>query len=577
MKRISFTSLVGKLQIMALRFPVTLLLLAGVAGSMFWLINDHDADIPYRWWIFCIVGTVISLTAALGTENTGNRLLQCGVPAVSVLLWGLYCMLLPPDKGFHTDEYLQAGIAGAVFSAAVFFISFLKKDQDTAFWAFSKEIILQGCTAFIFGCIFYAGLSLAVYSLDILFGINIKNKVYENLAVICYVLFLPVYFLANIPDKTAKYSEEISFYKIFRILGLYILTPVLGIYTLILYAYLARIIIVWELPNGWVSTLVSTLAVGGLLLLVILYPAYRKKENRVAVLLSRYLGLLLLPLLALMTVGIFRRIGDYGLTINRCYVLVLNVWFYAIFIYLSVTRSKHIKWILISPAVILLLVSFGPWRITQITRIDLQNRLKTHLSQLDFLKNSKISLSASPAFFLNVDDKEKEKIGETMGYLANTYGMEVLQPFFEEDVSNKSWYETVNGLNLSLKPFSSSSLFSSVQVTSICFQNTADYTSFVPVKFNKWEKDPDVSFQNDSLYYKNTADKRSFSIPIKETALLLQGGQEKISLPFSPENKACVVQEDNYLLLISRISGRLYPEKGDSVQIDSFEGYLFYK
>jgi hypothetical protein len=577
MKRFSFASLIEKLQQLIRRFPVTLLLLAGVAGLILVEINAFEPDIRYHWWAFFIVGTIISLAVALGTENTGNRLWQYGLPVISVLLWGVRCLFLPAEERLHFDDYLQTGIIGAVFLIAVFFISFLKKNQDAAFWTFTKELIQQWSIAFLFGCVLFAGLCLAVYSLDTLFGIDIAGEVYQNLSIICFVLFSPVYFLANIPGKTAKYSREMSFHKVLKILGLYILMPVLGIYTLILYAYLARIVVAWELPNGWVSTLVSTLAAGGLSVLLILYPVYLRKENRAAVLLSRYSGLLLLPLLALMTVGIFRRIGDYGLTINRCYILLLNIWFYAIFIYLSVTRSKAVKWILISPAVILLLASVGPWRVSRITQIALQNRLETHFSQLDFLKNGKISLSDSPVFFRDMDRKEKEKIKETIEYLADTYGVEDLQPFFEDDIAGQSKYDIIHGLSLS--PPGYASLSFGVNIDGVYFQDVASYRSFVPVKQDRRNKTQDVSLQDNSLHYKNKVDDRSFSIPLKETALqLIKGdGDNYVHLSFSPENKACIIQGEGYFLLITHISGERYFEKADSLQINSFEGYLFYK
>jgi len=64
-----------------------------------------------------------------------------------------------------------------------------------------------------------------------------------------------------------------------------------------------------------------------------------------------------------MSIGIFRRIGDYGITINRCYILLLNIWFYGIYIYLFLTKSQHIKWILMSLVGIALISSIGFWSV----------------------------------------------------------------------------------------------------------------------------------------------------------------------------------------------------------------------
>jgi hypothetical protein len=577
MKRFSLTSLVGKLQLLFLRFPVTLLLIVCVAVLSFRVINIHSLDIPYCWWIFFAVGAVISLVVVLGTEDLVNCLWQYGMSVVAVMLWGVYCMFLPPENDYYFDSRLQTGIITAVFSLAVFFVSFLRKNRETAFWSFSREIIVQAAIAGLFGLVLFGGLCLAVYSLDILFGVNVNNDVYVNLLVVCFILFSPVYFLSNIPDKNLKYEGDTSFHRAIKIFGLYIMSPILGVYTLILYVYLARIVVIWELPNGWVSFLVSALAVGGLLILLLLYPVYLRKEDRVAVFLSRYFGLLLMPLLALMTVGIFRRIGDYGLTINRCYVLLLNVWFYAIFIYLYFSRSRHIKWILISPAVILLLVSVGPWRVSRITQIALQNRLETCFSQLDFAKDGKISLYSSSDFFKNLDKEEKEKIGGPLRYLAETYGLKSVQQFFVEDISKKSGYEIINALNLRLRE--RDYVWFSVRITDVYFQNIDGYKSFAAVAFEGNSGDTGVSFQNNCLHYKSKVDDRNFSIPLEESLsqLIRDEDRRHLSLPFSPENKAYTVRGEQYSFLITNVDGYLYSKTTDSLNINSIRGYLFYK
>jgi hypothetical protein len=578
MKPFSLISLKEKLQLVLNRFPVTLSLIAGLSVLLFVEING-SSEISYQWWIFLAIGAVISLAATLGMENTAVRWRQYVITLTLIALWGVYCFFLPPENKFHLDDSLQIGVIGAAFLCAAFFISFLKKEKDAAFWLFSQETIFQGCSAFLFSGILFAGLSLAVYSLDNLFNVNVSNKVYLNLLVSCFILFLFVYFLANIPGKKAKYNEEILFPKILKILGLYILSPILGIYTLILYAYLARIIVAWELPDGWVSILVSTLSIGGLLVILILYPLYLKKENKAAVLLSRYFGLLLLPLLVLMTIGIFRRISDYGITINRCYILLLNVWLYGIFIYLSITQSRHIKWILISPAIIFLLASAGPWRFSRITQTALQNRLETHFSQWDFLKQGKISLSDSPAFFQKMNEEDKKKIKETIEYLIDTYGTEAIQPFFEEDITDRTAYAIIRELNLSPSGILHEHSFS-IDITGVYLQNIADYESFMHVCARcRQQETINISVENNVLHFENKMDGHSFSIPLKEQIinLLKERNNNYITLPFSPENKNFTIRGESYLLLITQASGELYLEKKDRIKINSFQGYLFYK
>ncbi|MEI7505031.1 MAG: DUF4153 domain-containing protein, partial [Paludibacter sp.] len=332
MKRLSLKILIEKVRLVTLRFPFTLIFIFGLAYYLMLKINNHDTEIQQRIWAFLSLGIALSILVTLFSEEFKKQIIRIGLNLLSVILLSIYVYWLP--EKLLTNHYYQLVIIGLSFILSSFIISFLKKNNDVPFWEFSKNVILQLFISFVFAQVLMSGLSLAILSLKELFGVNIKPEVYGNLAVFCYLIFASIYFLANIPDEIEKRKSEYTFNKFIKILGLYILLPILAIYSLILYVYLAQIILKWELPNGWVSTLISTLGVGGFVCMLILYPLRLENENKIVILFSKYFPLLLLPLLILMSVGIIRRFGDYGLTINRCYVLILNCWLYFISIYL---------------------------------------------------------------------------------------------------------------------------------------------------------------------------------------------------------------------------------------------------
>jgi hypothetical protein len=68
----------------------------------------------------------------------------------------------------------------------------------------------------------------------------------------------------------------------------------------------------------------------------------------------------------LMTVGIARRVSDYGWTPNRCYILLLNLWFYGVYAWQFVVRGRRVKWIAISAVVVALVSSVGPWSLARV-------------------------------------------------------------------------------------------------------------------------------------------------------------------------------------------------------------------
>ena len=53
-----------------------------------------------------------------------------------------------------------------------------------------------------------------------------------------------------------------------------------------------------------------------------------------------------------MTIGIIRRFNDYGVTINRLYLITLNVWCYFVCITLILIKAKRINWIPVSFSII---------------------------------------------------------------------------------------------------------------------------------------------------------------------------------------------------------------------------------
>ena len=415
-------SLSKKLSVSVERFPISVLFVIGFAVLFFKMIHGDAGDIRYQFRIFIVVGALISVTVTLFSEDYFSNLKTHGITFLAMLLWGVYCFFLPENaEDVRIGKNIEIFVIGGAAFLAMFFISFLKKDQDLVFWNFSMKMLLQIALACVFGAIFFGGLSLALVAVESLFGIAVRGMAYGDLAVICFVLLAPLYFLANIPDKKEKHNDEIVYGKALKVLALYILVPIMAVYAVILYGYLLKIIAAWELPNGWVSWLVSALALGGLLIIALLYPI--REKNEAAAFISRWSSLLILPLLLLMTIGIFRRISDYGITVNRGYVLLLNVWFYSIYIYLFFTRSRHIKWILISSVVVFLLTSINVWGVASVTK----NLL---IKEVSAVFNKKVSTQEAETIFSAMTPDERTRIEGKLRYLYRRQAQIFVQEFW---------------------------------------------------------------------------------------------------------------------------------------------------
>jgi hypothetical protein len=567
----SISSVTAKLLLLLKRFPISVLL---VAATEFYneavileriKFLDRSDDLLCRSYLFITLGVFISVTAALWSEDIVDYVKQYAITAAVIALWGVYCFFIPIQNVTLIPEITTIGLAA---SLSIYFISFLKKDTDKAFWNFAMRVTFQYLLAICFGVIILIGLCGAFYAVGALFNVEIPENVYAHLASICLVLFTHLCFLANIPDKSAKHDNDIRLSKSMKALGLYVLMPLVVIYAVILYVYLFKIIIAWELPKGLVSWLVSSLACVGFLTVGILYPARLEEKNKAAVYMSRYFGLALLPLLALMTVGIFRRVYDYGITVFRGYLIVANIWLCGVCVYHFITKARRIKWILISFTVVALLSSFHFCGVMDVTKHILTAEIRGYVG------NQKISIAdinlSDSALFDKIGQENRKKVAQKIKYLRKTFGFESVQAFFERDATERNvlrfeklWEETAPESNDN----EDEDFFSNEWHNRLL--DIKGYNKFAYVEYKNRQDDEKVrsSFNSNQLTIVCGAgsNKRTFNIPLIE----------EIRPLVNNPNKEIYLKTDEYLFLINTLGGYYY-HSADSVALKRLEGYLFY-
>ena len=576
MKKFSFKNWIEKLQLVALRFPFTLFFVVGLTIYLLIQINQLGNNHHERSWTFFALGILLSLSVTLFSEGFKN-LYKIGLNLLAIILLLLYCYLLP--EKFNPIHFYQVVSIGIVLFLSAFFVSFFKKENDVSFWEFSKESVIQLFIAVIFAQILMAGLSLAVLSLKELFKMNIDGKVYGDIMVITYVLFGGVFFLANVPDKTKKFEQIYNFNKFLKVLGLYILLPILAIYSLILYGYLIENVIKWQLPNGYVSTLVSVLGVGGFLTMLILFPL-RIEKNKIAELLSKYFPFLLIPLLVLMSVGIFRRLGDYGMTINRLYVLFLNIWLYGICIYLFISKANHLKWIIISFAAVLLISSVGPWSVYHITKRTMIKEIAQLLSESHLLKDGKVIDNQDKSIIL--DPKLAEQLSEDIKYISSNYGYSELQTFFNDSIGKHGYSQLFNKIGIGELPIRDTYFNAWLDRKGSLALNTEIYKSFQYLpSFSERKNDTIIKNSQITILLKNSnllvssknVQFTPFEIPLKSKLKeIIKSHKTKDS--FSMEEMT--ITADNYKLLLNSVSGNYFAHN-DSIHINNCDALLFLK
>ncbi len=563
------------------RFPISLLFLIGLAILFCIMIaSGKDNIFSYKLWLFFSGSVFIGISITLWLEDVFNYIKTNLFSLLAILIWGVYIILLPDEPlDMQIAKSLELGVISAAIFLSMFFINFLGKNRNRSFWNFSQHLFFQMVVAYFFGLILFGGLSLALVAIESLFYISINSNMYMYLAVMSFVVLSPIYFLARIPHKTEKYNDDIECTPIQRVLALYIFLPILAVYMGILYIYTLQIILMWELPNGWVSWLVSALALGGVLVIALLYPLREQENNKTANSISRWLVLLILPLLTLMTVGIVRRISDYGITINRAYILLLNIWFYGIYIYLFFTKLRGIKWILISPIVVAIVSSISWWGVANITQTSLTHEVEVILPQ-------KVSFEDAKNIFAKMEKSEHERAKSVLTYLHKHFGKESVQPFFTDEVADHYWsFES----EIDIESDDSDNLVEAVDGSGssfdykyIQFEAVRERTS---ININDYNTFRAIDYRHDSngismwgLRYTATKDtlkifidNQTFFIPVNNMA----DKYLEMDMNVKENDKALIFEGKDYKIIINEFYGEYFKSQ-DSVYIARLTANIFY-
>ncbi|MBR7012548.1 MAG: DUF4153 domain-containing protein, partial [Muribaculaceae bacterium] len=306
--------------------------------------------------------------------------------------------------------------------------------QDVQFWNYSMRTVLALAMSTAIGGILTVGLNLFLESLKMLFSLQVDDNLFGDIAAVCMTMLAPALFMNIIPKGRNKYVDTVvEFSRFSKGVVQYLFIPLLVLYMVTLYVYAAQILFQWKLPVGGVSYMVTVSMVLMILLIYITYPIQHLEGNRLFKWVTRLLPVAMLPLLALMTVAIGRRLSDYGITVSRLYLLVFNVWCYAVCLWLIFTRNKRIWIIPTSFAIILLLISVGPQSIANVTLNELKKQARNAFTASG-LTQFPLTGDQYEAWAGKVDKKTAASIDSKLDYLHDFYRYGALKDLIGKDV-----------------------------------------------------------------------------------------------------------------------------------------------
>ena len=407
------------------RFPVAVLLLVFLTAYLMLLIRHDGIAADGKWSFFFVffpaTGALLAVSLQLLTEDFKHRLAAVITQVTVLALWLGVSLYLTQFERFSMQQLLGVSATVVTMVLSLFLLCFYHKDDDVPFWNFAQRLIVALVAGPVVGGILSLGIILFVQSLDWLFGISVDGW-FPYIPTFCMVLLAPVLTMSQIPDGKHKRIHYIAPYTGF-IKGVvqYLFIPLLLLYMATLYVYAAKILFTWQLPVGWVCYLVSASMLGMVIVIFITYPLQHEQGNSIFKSLTRWLPLAMLPLLVLMSVAIGRRLSDYGITVSRLYVAVFNLWCYAVCIGLLLCRNRRIWWVPASFAVLLFLISVGPWSIPNVTEHRLQDEVREAFMASGY-KQLPLNGTQYDNWLKSADKRVAKSIDAKLHYLQLDYG-----------------------------------------------------------------------------------------------------------------------------------------------------------
>ena len=251
-------------------------------------------------------------------------------------------------------------LLGVVVHAAVALAPFAGRGSEAGFWQFNKALFLRLFTTGLYTGVLVAGLLAAIGAVQFLLGMAIREELYGSVTLGVLLLFNTWFFLGGVPADMEALEHNTDYPKGLKAFTQFALLPLVLLYLLILYLFMAKTVVTGQWPQGYVTWLVMSFAVVGLLAFLLVWPLRHTPGGGWVNTFAYYFYWALLPLVAFEALALGRRVAQYGLTEERVLGLALTFWLGYVVVAGLVQRGRALRLIPASLAVVLLLITVGP-------------------------------------------------------------------------------------------------------------------------------------------------------------------------------------------------------------------------
>lgn len=411
----------------------------------------------------------------------------------------------------------------------VFIGPFFVKDKYNGFWNHTVSLTGRILLSMLYFGVLFGGIAMLMASVDFLFSVNIDGEYYADVWFVMASVFAPLYVLGGMPEKFSALEKKKYYPTGVKFLAEYLLIPLVFAYFVVLYVYTGQIVFTWNWPNGDVANWIIVFSCVGILA----YALSAKKEKFLPYVepFRKWFFWALIPQIAVLFMAIGIRVGQYGFTEPRYFVVVAGLWFLFVSLYFLFSKVKDIKMLAFSLLAILIVGNFGPVSAMSVSQWSQLNRLEALLVNNEMLVEGKVVEKDGD----ELAQEDFDNITSAVKYLVNTHGPDVLVDWFDEDLSELGvysrgkggWYygaDTIIGLMLTGDRQSNDHTFRS----SHRYVSNADYCGVMRdnscvVDVSRYDFLLGVNFWGDEITYKDV----NYSVDVDGSMIVILVDKEE--------------------------------------------------
>lgn len=326
-----------------------------------------------------------------------------------------YCVifyyLMPEDlaQRFMIRYATATAIAYFIFTL----IPYLWKRQK--YGLYCVKLLVSFFVTYLYTLVLFLGVIAIIFAVDFLFELNISEKIYFDTFIAAVGLFGLTYFLGKVP-RIDEVLDDYRYPIVLRVLLVSIVVPLISVYTLVLHAYLIRVLVSIGWSDGFVSQLVIWYGFVSVILMVLLYPLI--EESKIVKAFYNYYPYAMIIPLIMLVITMTIRVNAYGLTILRIFVLVACLWFVICVTHVIVKKGRISQNLVVGFVLLFGLLVFSPINVFTISDNSQTKRLSKLLESAGILEEDTLVPQGS------LDEASQLLISDLIGYLDESGGLE---------------------------------------------------------------------------------------------------------------------------------------------------------